>query len=69
VGDPAECRDKLSKYAEAGVTHLLLAFGAGALEGAVVRESLELFAREVMPALSPGDSESGRADSNRNLVS
>jgi len=69
VGDPVDCRDKLRKYAEAGVTHLLLAFGAGAIEGAVARESLELFAREVMPALSPGDSESGRADSNKNLIS
>jgi alkanesulfonate monooxygenase SsuD/methylene tetrahydromethanopterin reductase-like flavin-dependent oxidoreductase (luciferase family) len=51
VGDPAECRDKLRKYAASGVTHLLLAFGAGAVEGTVVRESLELFAQEVMPAL------------------
>jgi alkanesulfonate monooxygenase SsuD/methylene tetrahydromethanopterin reductase-like flavin-dependent oxidoreductase (luciferase family) len=51
VGDPAECRDRLRKYAASGVTHLLLAFGAGAVEGTVVRESLELFAREVMPAL------------------
>ena len=49
VGDPEEVRSKLAKYADAGVTHLLCAFGAGAVEPAVTRESLELFAREVMP--------------------
>jgi alkanesulfonate monooxygenase SsuD/methylene tetrahydromethanopterin reductase-like flavin-dependent oxidoreductase (luciferase family) len=50
VGDPAEVRGKIGRYAEAGVTHLLCAFGAGAVEPAITRESLELFAREVMPA-------------------
>jgi alkanesulfonate monooxygenase SsuD/methylene tetrahydromethanopterin reductase-like flavin-dependent oxidoreductase (luciferase family) len=50
VGDPAEVRAKIAKYAESGVTHLLCAFGAGAVEPAITRESLELFAREVMPA-------------------
>jgi len=56
VGDPAEVRAKIAKYAESGVTHLLCAFGAGAVEPAVTRESLELFAREVMPAFeqAPG---------------
>ena len=53
AGDPAEVRARIAKYAEAGVTHLLCAFGAGAVEPAVTRESLELFAREVMPAF-PG---------------
>jgi alkanesulfonate monooxygenase SsuD/methylene tetrahydromethanopterin reductase-like flavin-dependent oxidoreductase (luciferase family) len=52
VGDPGEVRAKIAKYAESGVTHLLCAFGAGAVEPAVTRESLELFAREVMPAFS-----------------
>lgn len=50
VGDPAEVRGKIGRYAEAGVTHLLCAFGAGAVDPAITRESLELFAREVMPA-------------------
>ena len=50
VGDPAAVRAKIAKYAESGVTHLLCAFGAGAVEPAITRESLELFAREVMPA-------------------
>jgi alkanesulfonate monooxygenase SsuD/methylene tetrahydromethanopterin reductase-like flavin-dependent oxidoreductase (luciferase family) len=52
VGDPREVRAKIARYAEAGVTHLLCAFGAGAVEPAVTRESLELFAREVMPAFA-----------------
>jgi alkanesulfonate monooxygenase SsuD/methylene tetrahydromethanopterin reductase-like flavin-dependent oxidoreductase (luciferase family) len=52
VGTPQEVRGKLGKYADAGVTHLLCAFGAGAVEPAVTRESIELFAREVMPAFT-----------------
>lgn len=50
VGNPAECRAKIAKYAQAGVTHLLCAFGAGAVDPAVTRASLALFAREVAPA-------------------
>ena len=42
VGDPEQCRRKIRKYAAAGVTHLLCAFGAGAVEHRVVAESLEL---------------------------
>lgn len=53
VGDPAEVRARLGRYAQAGVTHLLCAFGAGAVESAVRRESLEIFSREVMPAFAP----------------
>jgi alkanesulfonate monooxygenase SsuD/methylene tetrahydromethanopterin reductase-like flavin-dependent oxidoreductase (luciferase family) len=52
VGTPQQCIAKLHKYAEAGVTHLLCAFGAGALDTDVVRESMALFAREVMPAFA-----------------
>lgn len=50
VGNPPECIAKLRKYAEGGVTHLLCAFGAGALAQDVVEESLALFSREVMHA-------------------
>ncbi len=50
VGNPEEVRAKLGKYADAGVTHVLCAFGAGAVEPAVTRESQALFAHEVMPA-------------------
>lgn len=52
VGDPAEVRAKIAKYKQAGVTHLLCAFGAGAVEPDITRESLELFASEVMPAFA-----------------
>lgn len=55
AGDPQEVRAKLAKYADAGVTNLLCAFGAGAVEPAVTRESMALFAHEVMPAFTaPG---------------
>lgn len=50
VGNPAQCRERIAQYADAGVTHLLCAFGAGAVDPAVTRESMDLFAREVMPA-------------------
>jgi len=64
AGDPEDCRAKLAKYAASGVTHLLCAFGAGAVEGAVVRESMELFAREVVPAFA-GSGVSGSAIESR----
>lgn len=50
VGDPRDCIDKLRKYRDGGVTHLLCAFGAGAVDHSIVTESMELFAAEVMPA-------------------
>ena len=63
VGNPSECRDKIAKYVQAGVTHLLCAFGGGAVDAAVTRESLELFAREVMPAYAQEAASSVRDDS------
>jgi alkanesulfonate monooxygenase SsuD/methylene tetrahydromethanopterin reductase-like flavin-dependent oxidoreductase (luciferase family) len=50
VGTPQECIARLQKYRDAGVTHILCAFGAGALDTATVRESMTLFAQTVMPA-------------------
>jgi len=52
VGTPEECIARLRKYRDAGVTHLLCAFGAGALDTSITRESMELFAAEVMPAFN-----------------
>jgi len=49
VGSPEECVKKLAKYREAGVDHLLLAVGAGALPTEVVQESLRTVAERVMP--------------------
>jgi len=52
AGSPAECIGRLARYRDAGVTHLLCAVGAGAVESAVVRESLACLAEEVIPALA-----------------
>jgi alkanesulfonate monooxygenase SsuD/methylene tetrahydromethanopterin reductase-like flavin-dependent oxidoreductase (luciferase family) len=49
VGSPAECVDRLGQLAEAGVTHVLCAVGAGAVDTHLVRESMEVLAAEVMP--------------------
>lgn len=54
VGNPQQCRKKLGKYAAAGITHLLCAFGAGAVEHRIVAESLEVFASQVMPSFQAG---------------
>ena len=51
VGSPEECIEQLAKYREAGVTHLLCAVGAGALPTELVRESMQVIAEEVMPAV------------------
>ncbi len=51
VGTPDECIDKLQKYREAGVTNLLCAVGAGAVQTEIVQESMHCLAQDVMPAL------------------
>lgn len=51
VGSPSECTDKLQKYREAGVTNLLCAVGAGALDTGIIQESMQCLASDVMPAL------------------
>jgi len=50
VGDPDECVRKIGKYRDAGVTHLLCAVGAGAVETAAARETMDNLARYVFPA-------------------
>ncbi|MEW5889950.1 MAG: LLM class flavin-dependent oxidoreductase [Pseudomonadota bacterium] len=54
VGSPSECIDRIARLRDAGVTHLLCAVGAGAVDTAVVRESLACIAEEVMPAFASG---------------
>ncbi len=51
VGDPASCREKLSRYARAGVDRLILAVGAGMVPSDITRRSMRLLAEEVLPAL------------------
>ena len=50
VGSPAECIERIGALERAGVTHVLFAVGAGALETGLVRESLECLAAQVLPA-------------------
>jgi alkanesulfonate monooxygenase SsuD/methylene tetrahydromethanopterin reductase-like flavin-dependent oxidoreductase (luciferase family) len=50
VGSPAECIDRIAALGRAGVTHVLLAPGAGAVAHEIVRESLECIATDVLPA-------------------
>lgn len=49
AGDPDACIAKLRKYQAAGVTNLLCAIGAGALDTDVTRESMRCIAQRVMP--------------------
>ena len=51
VGTPAQCVERIRRYEDAGVTHLLCSIGAGALPSEIVRESLECMATDVLPAL------------------
>ena len=51
VGTPDECLDKLQKYREAGVTNLLCAVGAGAVQTEIAQESMQCLAQDVMPML------------------
>lgn len=51
VGDPEHCVKRLRAIAEAGVDHVLLAFGAGAMPSEAVQDSMRLFAERVAPEL------------------
>ena len=52
VGSPATVRDKLLEYGKRlGVGNLLGLFQLGTLPASLTRKNMELFAREVMPAL------------------
>ncbi len=53
VGSPAECVARIARLRDAGVTHLLCAIGAGAVDTALVRDSMQCIAEEVMPHFTP----------------
>jgi alkanal monooxygenase alpha chain len=54
IGSPQECIDKLGKTLEmTGLKHAILAFEAAG-EPSAVKDSMELFTAEVLPALDPG---------------
>jgi alkanesulfonate monooxygenase SsuD/methylene tetrahydromethanopterin reductase-like flavin-dependent oxidoreductase (luciferase family) len=52
AGTPEQCITALKKYQEAGVTHMLLSVGAGAVPTEIVKESLHCIAEDVMPAFT-----------------
>ncbi len=47
--DPAGVAEKIAVLRDAGVRNLILWMGVGGMEDTLVRRSMELFAREVMP--------------------
>jgi alkanesulfonate monooxygenase SsuD/methylene tetrahydromethanopterin reductase-like flavin-dependent oxidoreductase (luciferase family) len=49
IGDPVHCREIVSRFAAAGVDEIILAMQAGTVPHELVMESIELFAKEVMP--------------------
>ncbi len=62
VGTPASVRERLVKYAsELGVGHLIALLQFGSLPDDLTRRNMELFAREVMPALKPLNVEAAAA--------
>ena len=57
-GDPDLVAGRLRKLAEMGVTHVMALMNFGALEPERVRQSMSLFAREVMPRVAATPSRS-----------
>lgn len=55
AGNPDDCIKQLRKYQEAGVTHMLLAVGAGAAASDTVRASLRCISEKVLPAFHGPD--------------
>jgi alkanesulfonate monooxygenase SsuD/methylene tetrahydromethanopterin reductase-like flavin-dependent oxidoreductase (luciferase family) len=64
IGTPAQLREFLRAYAEAGVDQVVFVSQAGRNRHEDICESLELFAREVMPefAEETGDRERSKAE-------
>jgi alkanesulfonate monooxygenase SsuD/methylene tetrahydromethanopterin reductase-like flavin-dependent oxidoreductase (luciferase family) len=57
VGTPAQLRELLRSYAEVGVDQVIFVSQAGRNRHEHICESLELFAREVLPELAEGEAE------------
>src|SRR5205823_6891700 len=55
IGTPAHIRGKLQTFADAGVDQVIFIQQGGRNQHAHICESMELFAREVMPALKAGE--------------
>jgi len=65
IGTPAQIRNLLRGYAEAGVDQLIFISQAGRNRHEDICESLELFAAEVMPEFHDGEDERERAKADR----
>jgi alkanesulfonate monooxygenase SsuD/methylene tetrahydromethanopterin reductase-like flavin-dependent oxidoreductase (luciferase family) len=60
IGTPAHIRKQLRTFADAGVDQVIFIQQGGRNQHAHICESLELFAREVMPELKAGEAERER---------
>ncbi|MGH9300778.1 MAG: LLM class flavin-dependent oxidoreductase [Acidimicrobiales bacterium] len=65
VGTPDQIRNLMKGYAEAGVDQVILVSQAGKNRHEHICESLELFAREVMPELHDGEESREKAKAER----
>jgi alkanesulfonate monooxygenase SsuD/methylene tetrahydromethanopterin reductase-like flavin-dependent oxidoreductase (luciferase family) len=65
IGTPAQLRELLKAYQAAGIDQVIFVSQAGRNRHEHICESLELFAREVMPELKEGEDERQRAKLER----
>ncbi|HLT69055.1 MAG TPA: LLM class flavin-dependent oxidoreductase [Acidimicrobiales bacterium] len=65
IGTPDQVRELLQTYAEVGVDQVIFVLQAGRNRHEHICESLELFAREVMPDLHEGEEEREKAKAER----
>lgn len=65
IGTPAQLRDFLLRYEEAGVDQVILCSQAGRNRHEHIMESLELLGREVLPAIRERDEATQRAKERR----
>ncbi len=65
VGTPAQIRDLVSRYQEAGVDQVIFVAQAGRNQHDHICEALELFGREVLPEFAEGREERERAKRER----
>jgi len=65
IGTPAQLRDFLLRYEEAGVDQVILCSQAGRNRHEHIMESLELLGREVLPAIRERDEAAQRAKERR----
>jgi hypothetical protein len=65
IGTPDQIRGLLEGYAAAGVDQVIFVSQAGRNQHEHICESMELFAREVMPAFHAGEAEREAAKAER----